>query len=131
MSERAELIAALASLPEWTHEMARKGEDEVYADTAAIHVFLPMTEVKYFLVQRDVQDPEHVRYFGLCDLGLGFPELGWVEEDIFLREHDVPMFRLGTEIITSKSEFIVSNRSWTLAEGYTVCGLRWDDAAAV
>ena len=137
MTVKAELIAALASLPEWTYELDETEEARVYADTAAIHVYLPMTEVKYFLVQRDMTDPGYVRYFGLCDLGLGFPELGWVDEGLLLVSHKVPMMRLGTQTFMSDSEFVVSSRPWTLGEGYGVCGervpsfLERDDASAV
>jgi hypothetical protein len=31
------------------------------------------------LIDKDTHYPDNIRYFGLCDLGMGFPELGWVD----------------------------------------------------
>lgn len=122
MSMRSDLLAALASLPEWTYEMAEAETDRVYADTSVIMVYLPLSEAKWFLAQRHDYDGGR-RFFGLCDLGVGFPELGWVDETDLLASYRVPMMRLGTELIGSLSQCVVSPNTYTLGEAYQVCGL--------
>jgi hypothetical protein len=41
-----------------------------------VKLFTPDAGATWLLTELDPQDPD--RAFGLCDLGLGFPELGWV-----------------------------------------------------
>lgn len=77
MSNRDKLIAALAALPEY------RGQ-QVNAHTPATKVFTPDAAATWFLCQRE-GNPDEVRYFGLCDLGLGFPELGYVDHTELLQ----------------------------------------------
>lgn len=41
-----------------------------------LKLFTPDAGATWLLTEIDPDDPDHA--FGLCDLGLGFPELGWV-----------------------------------------------------
>ena len=41
-----------------------------------VKLFTPDAGATWLLTEIDADDPD--RAFGLCDLGLGFPELGWV-----------------------------------------------------
>jgi Protein of unknown function (DUF2958) len=41
-----------------------------------VKLFTPDANATWLLTELDPADPN--RAFGLCDLGLGFPELGWV-----------------------------------------------------
>jgi len=49
--------------------------DGVKGDLPAVYVFMPGTSVTWVLWE---YDPESNEAFGLADLGLGFPELGYV-----------------------------------------------------
>lgn len=74
MSNAEQLVAALDGLPEWNPS----DDDAVTDQTKVIKVFTPDANATWFLAEKDTSNAEYVRYFGLCDLGLGFPELGWV-----------------------------------------------------
>lgn len=41
-----------------------------------VKLFTPDAAATWLLTEIDPEDPD--RAFGVCDLGLGFPELGWV-----------------------------------------------------
>ena len=43
------------------------------------HLFLPVSRCEWLLSEIDPQQPNIA--FGLCDLGMGFPELGYVDLD--------------------------------------------------
>lgn len=124
---RTELMAALSSLPKWT--MADGERDTVFADTKVIHVYLPLTSVGYWLAEREDfsfvdsmhREVEDSRYFGMCDLGLGFPELGWVDEDTLLSVHTITIGE-GQFKVPIQVEFEVSPREWTMAEAYEAVG---------
>ena len=49
--------------------------DGVRGDMPAVYVFTPAAQGTWVLWE---YDPEEELAFGLCDLGLGFPELGYV-----------------------------------------------------
>ncbi len=42
----------------------------------AVKLFTPDAQATWLIADMDPRDPD--RLFGLCDLGLGFPELGYV-----------------------------------------------------
>lgn len=42
-----------------------------------VKLFTPDANATWLISECDPDDPD--RLFGLCDLGLGFPELGWVD----------------------------------------------------
>ncbi|MEY9242535.1 DUF2958 domain-containing protein [Bradyrhizobium elkanii] len=42
----------------------------------AVKIFSPDAGATWLLTESDLDEPD--RLFGLCDLGLGYPELGWV-----------------------------------------------------
>lgn len=63
-----DLRGALSGLPDL-------GETDGLADRRAVKLFTPDGAGTWFLVE---YDPEEMMAYGLCDLGMGFPELGYV-----------------------------------------------------
>lgn len=112
MTNRERLEAALKTLPPTCDDQGM--ETPVYADTPCIKVFTPDAGATWFLALRDEDmfgnDP---RYFGLCDLGLGFPELGYVDHQSLTKL--LGPFGLPVELDTS----------WhgTIGDGYLRVGL--------
>lgn len=51
-------------------------EQENFDPAPVVKLFTPDAGATWLLTEIDPDD--HDRGFGLCDLGLGFPELGWV-----------------------------------------------------
>lgn len=109
MSNREKLIEALKALPEWDNT----GERPQPASTPAVKVFTPDAGAVWFLVDKDTSNVDDVRYFGLCDLGLGFPELGWVDE------HSLLTVRGALGLLVELDEY---TSNVTLGSGYEYCG---------
>jgi Protein of unknown function (DUF2958) len=51
-------------------------EKEDFDPAPVVKLFTPDAGATWLLTEIDPDDHDHA--FGLCDLGLGFPELGWV-----------------------------------------------------
>lgn len=51
-------------------------EQENFDPAPVVKLFTPDAGATWLLTEIDPDD--HDRAFGLCDLGLGYPELGWV-----------------------------------------------------
>jgi len=51
-------------------------EQENFDPAPVVKLFTPDAGATWLLTEIDPQDHDHA--FGLCDLGLGYPELGWV-----------------------------------------------------
>lgn len=51
-------------------------EQENFDPAPVVKLFTPDAGATWLLSEIDPDDHDHA--FGLCDLGLGFPELGWV-----------------------------------------------------
>ncbi|WP_228898105.1 DUF2958 domain-containing protein [Acidovorax sp. Leaf73] len=51
-------------------------EQENFDPAPVVKLFTPDAGATWLLIEMDPDDHDHV--FGLCDLGLGYPELGWV-----------------------------------------------------
>lgn len=51
-------------------------EQENFDPAPVVKLFTPDARATWLLAEMDPDDHDHV--FGLCDLGLGYPELGWV-----------------------------------------------------
>ena len=51
-------------------------EQENFDPAPVVKLFTPDAGATWLLIEIDPDDHDHA--FGLCDLGLGFPELGWV-----------------------------------------------------
>ncbi|MGJ7536978.1 MULTISPECIES: DUF2958 domain-containing protein [unclassified Variovorax] len=51
-------------------------EQEKFDPAPVVKLFTPDAGATWLLTEIDPDDHDHV--FGLCDLGLGYPELGWV-----------------------------------------------------
>lgn len=54
----------------------RSAEGEDIDPQPVVKLFTPDANATWLLTELDPEDTN--RAFGLCDLGLGFPELGWV-----------------------------------------------------
>ena len=63
---------------ELTRRLVRNGKDKPdwHFVRPVAKLFTPWAGATWLLTEIDPEDPE--RAFGLCDLGLGFPELGYV-----------------------------------------------------
>lgn len=51
-------------------------EQENFDPAPVVKLFTPDAGATWLLTEIDPDDHDHA--FGLCDLGLGYPELGWV-----------------------------------------------------
>lgn len=59
----------------------RSQADAAFDPAPVVKLFTPDAGATWLLTEIDPAEPDHA--FGLCDLGLGYPELGWVSlEDI-------------------------------------------------
>lgn len=75
MFERTSLISEAAFAQMLKNGHASAGGDEI-DPTPVIKIFTPDAGATWLLTEIDPDDED--RAFGLCDLGLGSPELGWV-----------------------------------------------------
>ena len=80
MNNRDIMIRDLDRLPEWDSS----GEGGMKGSDPAIHLFTPDANAHWYLMEKDTSDHTDIRYFGLCDLGVGMPELGWVDRHSLL-----------------------------------------------
>lgn len=69
-----EITEKLLKNGERTLEAQKVGKDEP-DHTPVVKMFLPGTGATWLFTEMD--PAEHDLLFGLCDLGQGFPELGW------------------------------------------------------
>jgi len=53
-------------------------ENPDFDPAPVVKLFTPDAGATWLISELDPDDPEGDRAFGLCDLGLGMPELGWV-----------------------------------------------------
>ncbi len=67
-------------------------ELENFDPAPVVKLFTPDAGATWLLTEIDPDDHDHA--FGLCDLGLGFPELGWVS----LAEIEAVRGRLGLPV---------------------------------
>jgi hypothetical protein len=51
-------------------------EQENFDPAPVVKLFTPDAGATWLLTEIDPEEHDHA--FGLCDLGLGFPELGWI-----------------------------------------------------
>lgn len=61
-------------------KLLRNGEARYEVDVdpwPVVKLFTPDAQATWLLSEIDLED--HMRAFGLCDLGMGFPELGYVD----------------------------------------------------
>ena len=70
----------------------RQTEDENFDPKPVVKLFHPMSAATWLLTEIDEDDGD--RAFGLCDLGLGYPELGYVS---LTELETVKVFGLGVE----------------------------------
>jgi len=65
-----ELADRIKSMPK-TYEQDGKG------DKAVVHLHYFLNDMNWYITERDMED-EQIQAFGYCDLGMGYPELGYV-----------------------------------------------------
>ena len=70
----------------------RRKTDDEFDPHPVVKLFTPDADCTWLLTELDPDEPD--RAFGLCDLGLGFPELGYVD----LRELATVRGKLGLPI---------------------------------
>ena len=82
--------------PELREQLLANGrrsiEDECFDPCPVLRLFTPDAGATWLITELDPDDHDHA--FGLCDLGLGFPELGYVS----LVELQVMRGRLGLPV---------------------------------
>jgi hypothetical protein len=92
----AEILRRLAANGAATREAQNAGRSEP-DHVPVVKVFNPYGGATWLLTESDPDDPD--RLFGLCDLGMGEPELGYVlrseieELRINIRGHALPLER--------------------------------------
>lgn len=74
------------------HNGRQSTELEDFDPPPVVKLFTPDAGATWLLTEIDPEDPD--RAFGLCDLGLGFPELGYVS----LQELSTVRGRLGLPV---------------------------------
>jgi hypothetical protein len=71
----ADVVERLLANGRATQGCQQQGGDEPDHEPVA-KLFMPVGAATWLLTEIDPQDPDQA--FGLCDLGMGYPELGWV-----------------------------------------------------
>lgn len=94
---------ALAQLPSLYATDSEKG------DLSAVYLFTPDAQMTWVLWE---YDPETKTAFGLCDLGMGFPEIGYVSVE------DIEYVRGGLKLPVEVDKSIT-----TRFQGYGNCGI--------
>lgn len=74
--ERRYMFSKLAELVETVQTMPKTYETDG-ADDPIIHLHYFVGGCDWYIVERDIED-EQLQAFGLADLGMGFPELGYI-----------------------------------------------------
>ena len=90
-------------------------ERENFDPSPVVKLFTPDAGATWLLTEMDPDDDDHA--FGLCDLGLGYPELGWVS----LAEIATVRGRLGLPI-ERDLHFAVQKRLSTYAREARLAG---------
>jgi Protein of unknown function (DUF2958) len=92
----AEILASLAANGEATRRAQNAGQTEP-DHIPVVKVFNPYGGATWLLTESDPDEPD--RLFGLCDLGMGEPELGYVARSeiesvrVNIGGHDLPLER--------------------------------------
>jgi hypothetical protein len=81
----------LLTLGDHVHLLVNALEDE-RDHPPAVRLYLADSNATWLFSESDPDDPD--RLFGLCDLGLGFPELGWAS----LKEIEAVRGKLGLPV---------------------------------
>ncbi len=72
----AEIITKLSENGRQAERLSQTCPDAAFDPLPVVKVFTPDAHATWLLSELDPQDSD--RAFGLCDLGEGFPELGWI-----------------------------------------------------
>lgn len=75
--ESAYFKKTLADLALLFSTMPKTYAQEDKGDQAVVHLHYFMGAMDWFITERDLSD-EQLQAFGLCDLGMGYPEMGYV-----------------------------------------------------
>jgi len=74
----------LVELAATIDKMPKIGETDGQGDNAIVHLHYFRGAADYHVIEKDLT-PEQIQAFGMCDLGMGFPELGYVPIQELLR----------------------------------------------
>ncbi len=75
--EGAYFAQVILDLGQLLETMPKTYEQDGLGDQAIAHLHYFMGGMDWFITERDM-DEEQLQAFGLCDLGMGFPEIGYV-----------------------------------------------------
>lgn len=77
--EEAEFFKTLFVKLEWKIQtMPKTGETDGQGDDAVVHLHYFLGNMDWFITEKDMIEDEQYQAFGLADLGMGFPELGYI-----------------------------------------------------
>ena len=70
-------INLMIDLAEHLKTMPKTYEQDGKGDSAVVHLHYFRGDMDWYITERDMED-EQLQAFGLADLGMGFPELGYI-----------------------------------------------------
>ena len=121
-----DVLRALAINGRWNR--ARIDRDEMPIDfQPVVKIFNPYSGATWLLTESDPDEPD--RLFGLCDLGQGFPELGYVSQT----EIETCRIRRGNcELPLERDKYFQATHTLSVyAEAARACGRITEDRAAL
>ena len=77
--EEADFFKTLfVKLAEQIENMPKTGETDGQGDDAVVHLHYFLGGMDWFITEKDMILDEQYQAFGLADLGMGYPELGYI-----------------------------------------------------
>ena len=76
--ERHFFIEKLVDLGRTISAMPKTGETDGQGDDAIVHLHYFLGNMDWFITEKDMILDEQYQAFGLADLGMGYPELGYI-----------------------------------------------------
>lgn len=75
--EREFFKTMFVKLAEKVTTMPKTYQTDGQGDKAVVHLHYFLNDMNWYITERDMED-EQIQAFGYCDLGWGYPELGYV-----------------------------------------------------
>jgi len=75
--EREFFKLMFVKLAEKVTTMPKTYQTDGQGDNAIVHLHYFLNDMNWYITERDMED-EQIQAFGYCDLGMGYPELGYV-----------------------------------------------------
>jgi len=77
--EEGEFFKSLfVKLADKIKNMPKTGETDGQGDDAVVHLHYFLGNMDWFITEKDMIEDEQYQAFGLADLGMGYPELGYI-----------------------------------------------------